>query len=200
MFPNSHALPIQKLSVVKNQLKQAVSQAEKFAKRPDVNAINWADWFAKSLELLDSSSPTIPFHPDMIPNSGFTLEACQVLASAAQSYVFGGMGSWNDLGFQKSEINKEYERVTKELYEAVELSIVMASNSCALAETQTKTPPSVRPIQNNRLFTLNGSFIYLHFINLFFCPPDAIICHLIDQWWCLFRILFTPFKNPHTHH
>lgn len=132
MFPNSHALPVQKMSMVKNQLKQAVSQAEKFAKRSDVNASNWANWFTKSLEILDSSSPTTPFHPDMLPLSGFTLEARQVLASAAQSYVFGGMGSWNDMGFQKSEINKEYERVTKELYEAVKLSIVMASNSFAL--------------------------------------------------------------------
>jgi len=131
MFPNSHALPIQKLGVVKNQLKQAVSQAETFARHPDVNAINWAGWFAKSLELLDSSSPIPPFHPDMIPSSGFTLEARQILASAVQSYVFGGMGSWNDMGFQKSEIHKEYERVTKELYEAVKLSIVMASNSFA---------------------------------------------------------------------
>jgi hypothetical protein len=46
-----------------------------------------------------------------------------------QSYVFGGMGSWNDMGFQKPETQKEYERVSKELYEAVKFATTMASNS-----------------------------------------------------------------------
>jgi hypothetical protein len=113
MFRNSHVMRIQK----------------KFAKRADVDVSNWAAWFTKSLEILDSPTPTAPFHPDMLPATGFSLEARQVLASAAQSYVFGGMGSWNDLGFEKPEINKEYKRVTKELYEAVKLAIAMASNS-----------------------------------------------------------------------
>ena len=131
MFPNSQAIPVLKLSLVKNQLKQAVSQAEKFAKRSDVNASDWATWFTKSLELLDSAMPTAPFHPDMLPASGFDLEARQVLASAAQAFVFGGMGSWNDLVFEKPEINKEYERITEELYEAVKIALVMASNSFA---------------------------------------------------------------------
>jgi hypothetical protein len=131
IFPNSHALPVQKLSMVKNRLKQAVSQAEKFSKRPDVNANNWATWFTKSLEMLDSPNPRAPFHPDMLPDSGFSLDARQVLASAVQSYVFGGMGSWNDMGFEKPEIHKEYERITKELYEAIKIAIVMSSNSFA---------------------------------------------------------------------
>jgi hypothetical protein len=144
MFPNSHALPIQKMSVVKNQLRQAVSQAEKFAKRSDVNASNWATWFTKSLEILDSPTPTAPFHLDMLPASGFSLEARQVLASAAQSYVFGGMGSWNDMGFEKPELNKEYERVTKELYEAVKFAIAMASNSFASEELKS-AQQSVHP-------------------------------------------------------
>ena len=129
MFPNSQAIPVQKMSMVKNRLKQAVAQAEKFAKRSDVNASNWATWFTKSLEMLDSSAPTAPFHPDLLPTSGFSLEARQVLASAVQSYVFGGMGSWNDIGFEKPEVQKEYERITKELYDAVKIATVMASNS-----------------------------------------------------------------------
>jgi hypothetical protein len=144
MFSNSHALPVQKMNVVKNQLKQAVSQAEKFAKRSDVNASNWATWFSKSLEILDSSTPIAPFHPDMLPDSGFSLEARQILASAVQSYVFGGMGSWNDMGFEKPETHKEYEKITKELYDAVKLAIVMASNSFAPKELKS-AQHSVQP-------------------------------------------------------
>jgi hypothetical protein len=132
MFTNSHALPLQKMSGLKNQLKQAVSQAEKFSKRVDANAMHWSTWFAKSLEMLDASAPEVPFHPDLLPTSGFDLETRQVLASAVQAYVFGGMGSWNDLGFEKPEVHREYERITRELYEAVKLAVVMASNSFKL--------------------------------------------------------------------
>jgi hypothetical protein len=129
IFTNSHVLPNQELSRVKKHLRKAILSIEKFSKRSDVNATNWTKWFTNSLELLDSPNPKAPFHPDMLPNSGFNLDARQILASAVQSYVFGGMGSWNDMGFDKPEVHKEYEKVTKELYDAVKLAIVMASNS-----------------------------------------------------------------------
>lgn len=129
MFPYSHALPVQKMSVVKNRLRQAISQADKFAKHPDSQAGIWVNFFEKSLAILDSPSPAEPFHMDMLPTTGFSLEARQVLAAAAQSYVFGGMGSWNDMGFEKPDIQEEYGRITKELYEAVKYATVMASNS-----------------------------------------------------------------------
>jgi len=131
-FPNSHVLPAQELSAVMNQLKYAISQAEIFSNRPDVNARNWATWFNKSLDLLDSPDPKVPFYPDMLPDSGFSLEARQILASATQSYVFGGMGSWNDMVFESLEIQKEYDKITRELYDAVKLGITMASNAFML--------------------------------------------------------------------
>ena len=122
--PNSYAPPMPKMSVAKNRLKQAVLQAKDFA-----GDMHWAKDFARSLEALESSAPTFPF-PDMLPSSGFPLEARQLLASAAQAYVFGGMGSWNDMSLPKDpEIIKEYEEITKELYEAIQFAILMASNS-----------------------------------------------------------------------
>lgn len=36
------------------------------------------------------------------------------------------------MGFEKPKIHKEYEKITKELYDAVKLGIVIASNSFAL--------------------------------------------------------------------
>lgn len=128
MFPYSHVLPVQKMSAIKDKLRQAVSQAETFAKQ-STELRYWVDWFERSLATLDSASPTESFQTDLLPATGFSFETRQVLASAVQSYVFGGMGSWNDLGFEKPEIQEEYERVTKELYEAVKYATVMASNS-----------------------------------------------------------------------
>ncbi len=141
MFPNSYIRPLEKMDFVKAQLRKTLSLAENFSRRPDVNAGNWAACFGKSLELLDSSTPAAPFHSDMLPAEGYSLEARQVLAAATQAYVFGGMGSWNDLGFKDSQTRQEYEKVTKELYEDVKFAIVMASNSFE--------QPGLKPVQPN---------------------------------------------------
>jgi hypothetical protein len=132
MFPNSQAIPAQTLSTIKEHLRHATLGAKNFSERSDINASNWATWFAKSLDLLDSPDPKSPFYPDLLPDMGFSLEAHQILASAEQAYVFGGMGSWNEMGFEQFKTQKEYKKVTEELYEAIKLAIIMASNSFLL--------------------------------------------------------------------
>ncbi len=128
-FGYSHATEQMDLTDVKNKLRFSISLAQQFAGRPGVDLSGWAETFAKALHLLDSKIADAPYHPDMLPASGFSSAARQILAAAAQAYVFGGMGSWNDLGFEKPELQKEYEEVTKILYQAVKMSILMASNS-----------------------------------------------------------------------
>jgi hypothetical protein len=125
-------MPGRKLSEVKEQLRQAISKAKNFSERPDLNVSSWATWFANALDLLDSPDPKAPFHPDMLPNSGFSLDARQILASGTQAYVFSGMGSWNDMGFEQPETHREYLKITNQLYEAVKLGVVAASNSFSL--------------------------------------------------------------------
>jgi hypothetical protein len=132
MFANSHVYPPPPMEFVKLKLKAIIIEAEAFARHPDVDAGQWADCFAKSLQLLNSPDPEPPYHPDMLPETGFDLEARQVMAAAAQAYVFGGMGSWNDLAFADKDLNNEYQRITRELYEAVKMSIMITSNSFAI--------------------------------------------------------------------
>ena len=129
MFANSHVYPSPPVAFVKGELQKAITDAVSFSRKPEVGAGFWADHFTKSLDLLESPAPVMPYHPDMLPDTGFDLEARQVMAAAAQAYVFGGMGSWNDMGFADKNLNNEYEKITKELYEAVKMSIVIASNS-----------------------------------------------------------------------
>ena len=129
MSPNSSALPMQEMSAVKNRLRQAVSRAKEFAQ-----GTHWTKDFTRSLEALESSAPVSPFG-DMIPSSGFPLETRQLLAAAAQAYVFGGMSSWNDLNLPNDpEVIEEYEEISTELYEAIQFAILMASNSFVAQE------------------------------------------------------------------
>ena len=126
MSPDSRALPMQEMRAVKERLREAVSRAKEFAQ-----GTHWTKDFTRSLEALESPAPVFPF-PDMLPSSGFPLEARQLLAAAAQAYVFGGMGSWNDLSLPNDpDIIEEYEEISTELYEAIQFAILMASNAFA---------------------------------------------------------------------
>lgn len=128
-FGYSHAAAQMGMEDVKVRLYNAISSVEQFARKPGVNLGFWADHFTKALRLLESEEPVLPYHSDLLPATGFSNEAKQILAAASQAYVFGGMGSWNDLGFEKPEENNEYEEVTQTLYQAVKMSALLASNS-----------------------------------------------------------------------
>jgi len=130
-FDHSCAMPLVDLGQVKAYLRQALEEAEAFALLPEANSTGWAEWFTKAQALLESEAPIPPFHPDMLPAQGYSLEARRVLAAATQANVFGGMGSWNDLGFSDPELQSRYQSVTARLYEIVKIAFVMASNSFA---------------------------------------------------------------------
>ncbi len=89
---------------------------------------SWGETFEKAAESFGSSQPLAPYHPDILPARGYTLAARQLLAASVGAFVFGGMGSWNDLGFRDPAVHAEYERLTKELYAAVIGGLVAAVN------------------------------------------------------------------------
>ncbi len=78
---------------------------------------------------MNSDRPVPPYFPDILPEEGYSLGARRLLASAMQSWVFGGMGSFNDLGYQDGETNDEYERIADSLYDSVSTAILAAVNS-----------------------------------------------------------------------
>jgi hypothetical protein len=86
----------------------------------------WIPWFTDALALLSSPDPVPPQYPDLLPPSGYPLRARQLLAAAGRGWVFGGMGSWNDLRPDDGEL---YEGVTQAYFDAVMNSVVAATNS-----------------------------------------------------------------------
>ena len=85
--------------------------------------------FTEVLQLAVSSNPKIPYHPDLLPLTGYDLKARQVAAMAVRAWVFGGMSSWNDLEWVFKGSEKEYHQITEKLYAAVTSSLVNATNS-----------------------------------------------------------------------
>ena len=103
------------------QLARALEAAHEFAARQHLDP--WPAWFERAL----ASSRDIPYHPDMLPPD-YTSEAHQLAAMAARAWVFGGMGSWNDLGFEDKAVQAEYDEVSRNLYAAVLLAMLASVN------------------------------------------------------------------------
>ena len=72
------------------------------------------------------------YHKDLAPRGFLSDDAAMLLDACQSAWVFGGMGSWNDLGFQ-GEDQKTYERVSDRLFDALNAAIVQAATSSAKA-------------------------------------------------------------------
>lgn len=126
------AIPLQQVATT---LKLAVERALRFCVRQEAEKAEVACWstvFSSALEALHSPSPTIPFHPDLLPDVGFSPLARQVIACAAHSDVFAGMGSWNDLEVSTPTAQEEYDSLSDDLFEAIKSALVRAPNDFRL--------------------------------------------------------------------
>jgi hypothetical protein len=56
------------------------------------------------------------------------LEAKQLLGAVQAAWVFGGMGSWNDLGFDGDD-QQEYDKLSIELFLLLNQAICSAINT-----------------------------------------------------------------------
>jgi hypothetical protein len=115
------------LQQLKTEVRQALEEIRDFS-RPH-NLPGFTNAFASGLARLESPAPLEGlYHQDLAPEGFLSLPANQLLGAAEAAWVFGGMGSWNDLGFQGSEQSR-YEVVSENLYQLLNRAIVAAANS-----------------------------------------------------------------------
>ena len=116
------------LPAIKEELNAALSNISAFATKQQLD--EWALIFKKAKKALDSDDPGAEFyHKDLIVTKNYTLIARQILYSAGLAWVFGGMGSWNDLGFGTDEDNKTYDELSAALYSTINNAIMAAMNA-----------------------------------------------------------------------
>lgn len=114
------------LDGAKTHLASALGDIHGFAVRNDLSS--WAEWFVKAQSELASPTPVVPYNADIAPPGTLTLAQHQLIAGGFQSWVFGGMGSWNDLWLEDESLGDELRRVTDNLYAAVMTALLVASN------------------------------------------------------------------------
>ena len=113
---------------IKVQLQKTLTEIAEFASRQNLKI--WKEKFEKAIEALNSQAPNEDFyHKNLIPADNYSLTARQVLFAAGMSWVFGGMGSWNDLGFQEQDTNDMYNKLSEQLYNDIIYAVISATNS-----------------------------------------------------------------------
>jgi hypothetical protein len=105
---------------VRRELQQALVDISSFAKKHD-DTKEWVSYFQRALDALDAEVDVRTI--EAFPAGCFTRDAEQLMAASRHAFVFGGMGSWNDVLFGAAdEIQKEYN-------DAICRAIVAAVNS-----------------------------------------------------------------------
>ena len=113
---------------IKSRLRQTLAEIADFAFKQDLQ--DWGERFETAKIILESASPEENYyHKDLIPLDNYSLTAKQVLFSAGSAWVFGGMGSWNDLGFESKEDNDTYDRLSEQLYSDINEAIIATVNT-----------------------------------------------------------------------
>lgn len=111
----------------RKELHDALTDIISFAEKHD-DTKQWVSWFQKALAALDTEDDE--YSRSILPETCYTKDARQLIAASTSAWLFGGMGSWNDVSFLDSEgIMKEYSRVSDRLYDAICTAIVSAVNS-----------------------------------------------------------------------
>ncbi|WP_345950017.1 hypothetical protein ABDD95_00900 [Mucilaginibacter sp. PAMB04274] len=112
---------------VRKGLKDILTDIHAFALGHQL--INWADIFQRSLNILDGSDPANNWFGSQINENGYEQSALQLMYAAMSAHVFGGMGSWNDLGFETPEDNEAYEKLSFYLYDYINRALISGVNS-----------------------------------------------------------------------
>lgn len=110
-----------------NELLASLIEIEKFAIDQDLDGFSTC--FRKSIETLESRGKILHgYHQDLVPDCYETYDAKFILDACQSAWVFGGMGSWNDMMFE-GDAQMQYEKLSDNLFRNLIGAIVDASNS-----------------------------------------------------------------------
>lgn len=122
---NSRPMRFREYSIQKESqsLKLILNRAARLSDKPNLEF--WHKAFLRGLQNLDSAHE--PDLEGIAMKNQLPLSESKLLAAAQNSWVFGGMGSWNDLGFDGQD-QKEYESISNELFRLLCESLINVVN------------------------------------------------------------------------
>lgn len=115
------------LAAAATELDNTLQRAAEFAGRQDLTS--WRELFTNARRQWSGTGDPgrVPF-PDLFPNSWPDPDGPRLMRVVQAAWVFGGMGSWNDLGFAADVVQQEYDEVSCGLFDAVMHACIAAVN------------------------------------------------------------------------
>lgn len=110
-------------------MRAVLPEIESFARAQNLD--QFADCFHRALDTLEAPTAPAGAHDDFERYGHGGHDALRALAAVQQAWVFGGMGSWNDVGGD----GPDYERLSDALFSALCDAICGAANSTCAAGT-----------------------------------------------------------------
>jgi hypothetical protein len=115
------------LTMLCHDLKTTLSQIATFAQKHEIE--DFSDYFQQGLTRLDAEDPLSGlYHADFDQCRSLPAAGKQLIGAAEGAWVFGGMGSWNDLVF-KGEDENTYTVLSDRLFALLIAAIVEGTNS-----------------------------------------------------------------------
>lgn len=122
----------QDLDTVASCLRTALSQIQAFSEQHHCDG--FTAYFSRAIETLDSRGRKCHgSHKDLIVEGTATNVAAYLLDACQSAWVFGGMGSWNDMSFEGND-QKEYDRVSDQLFKVLNKTIEAVANASCISE------------------------------------------------------------------
>ena len=90
------------------------------------------EWAAQFTDAIEADDDRPPYMPDLMAPD-YPADARRLIAKASRSWVFGGMGSWNDVGFTDEATREEHTNVSRLLFAAV-FEACLAAVNCPLPD------------------------------------------------------------------
>jgi hypothetical protein len=118
----------------KEKLRNWLIDIRKFSEENNIGEY-FINIFDKGLAFLEAEDPTKNLEiNNLFLRNNLNLDAIRLLTACDISWIFGGMGSWNDRAFWNgriftSEEEKKYEQVSEGLFQEICMSIVCAVNT-----------------------------------------------------------------------
>ena len=125
----SPATSVTDLESLASRFRTALADIRQFSERH--NCEGFTSCFSKAIETLDSrGEKRYGYHKDLAPDGCLPSIAMWLLDACQSAWVFGGIGSWNDMAFQGGQV--EYDRTSERLFLTLNEAIQAAANtSCA---------------------------------------------------------------------
>lgn len=115
------------LTKAARELEESLKATRAFSAKQKTDG--FTKWFDEALDtMVTKGTNRHGYHQDLAPKEFLSGEAAMLLDACQKAWVFGGMGSWNDMAFD-GEDQQTYDRVSDRLFQAVNSAIEEAATS-----------------------------------------------------------------------